>query len=305
MNKNRLVSVGLCALALVWLIHFATNHFRQFGPLAGRTAPTSEGPSALVRSLRPSYPYSVIAGGAYSPAELQFANSRDPVVRAHYSDFDLRHAKVVRLIDDHFQYVSYRMKDQVFWTKKKLRIPSGELLLTDGSSYARTRCGNRLSDKPHSAISAHEPDAAMLSLPPVDLDMLPKLALAEPPVLSTTPGAAKPDSRTSPVAPPALAPWPADRPLIPLEPFWGGQPVVGPIGFVPPVSPLSGASPTNSSGTGGPVTQPINPVVPQPSPPAVSPVPEPSTVCLFLLTLLIAGWALLRISSNNEGEENE
>jgi hypothetical protein len=303
MNKNRFVSIGVVALAVVWIIHFATNHFRQFGPLVGRTTPTSEGPSALVRSLRPSYPYSVIPGGAYSPAELQFANSKDAVVRAHYSDFDVKHAKVVRLMEDRFQYVSYRTKDQIFWTKKKLRIPGGELLLTDGASYARARCGNRLSDKPHSATSAHEPDTALLSLPPVDLDMLPKLTLAEPPVVSTAPGPK--DSRTSPVAPPALAPWPADRPLIPVEPFWGGQPTVGPIGFVPPVSPLAGGSSTSSSGTGGSVTGPVTqPVNSQPSPPAVSPVPEPSTVYLFLLTLLFAGWALLRMSSSDdEGEE--
>ena len=44
-------------------------------------------PSAIVRSLRPNFPYSVIAGGAYSPGELRFADNKDAVVRAHYADF--------------------------------------------------------------------------------------------------------------------------------------------------------------------------------------------------------------------------
>ncbi len=300
MGKSRLMSIGVVALAMMWLIHFAANHFRQFGPLSGHTAPTSEGPSALVRSLRPNYPFSVIAGGAYSPGELKFADTKDPVVRAHYSDFDITHAKVVRLIDDNFQYVSYRIKDQVYWTKKKLRIPSGELLLTDGVQYARARCGNRLSDKPHAATSPHEPDTAVLSLPPASVEMLPRLALAEPPVLGV-PAAAPADSRTLPVTPTVVTPWPvSDKPVIPLEPIWGGQPIIGPIGSIPPVSgtpPSTITPPTRTHPT------PTGPVNTQPPPQNTSPVPEPSTVYLFLLTLAFGGWALLQRSSNDESDQ--
>jgi len=57
------------------------------------------------------------------------------------------------------------VKDQVYWTKKKLRIPKGELLWSDGTSYARARCGNRLSDQPHDPPAAAEPEEAVLSLP--------------------------------------------------------------------------------------------------------------------------------------------
>jgi hypothetical protein len=268
--------------------------------MAGHTASTV-GPSALVRSLRPNYPYSIIAGGAYSAEELQFANSKDAVVRSHYSDFNTRHTQVLRLLDDRYQYVSYRVKDQVYWTKRKLRIPSGELILTDGVHYARARCGNRLSDQPHAAISSNEPSTALLSLPTANVDMLPSLALAEPPVPGGTIAAEPRDSRTTAVAPETLAPLTsAERPLIPLDSVWGGQPVVSPGGgFISPGLP---AGRPQSPGTTAPNT-PTDPILPQPPVTPSTPVPEPSTVCMFLITLLFVGWALLRMPREEDKPE--
>ena len=170
---------------VVYLFHFQPNSTLWLDQ--GTTLPAVEGPSALVRSLRPSYPYSVIPGGVYSLRELEFADGRDTVVRSHYANFDVKNAKLVSLTDDRYQYVSYRLKDQVYWTNKKLRIPKGELLLTDGISYARARCGNRLSDKPGNAVSVNEPSSSMLSLGPVTPVTLPNLALAEPPAFGDIP----------------------------------------------------------------------------------------------------------------------
>jgi hypothetical protein len=60
-------------------------------------------------------------------------------------------------------YVSYRMGDRIYWTRKKLLIPEGELVLTDGVHFARTRCGNRLSLTPGAETRDDEPSEAALN----------------------------------------------------------------------------------------------------------------------------------------------
>jgi hypothetical protein len=137
MSKHRLLSIALSVILVVWIIHFAASRLGHMDEIKGHTVPATQGPTSLVRALRPNYPYSVIPGGAYSQGELQYAHGKDTLVRSHYSDFDVKNAKLVNLTEDRFQYVSYRLKDQIYWTKRKLRIPKGELLLTDGVHYAR------------------------------------------------------------------------------------------------------------------------------------------------------------------------
>ena len=208
------------------------------------------------------------------------------------------------LTDDRFEYVSYRVQNQIYWTKNKLRIPKGELLLSDGHNYARARCGNRLSDQQHkSAASAHEPHSALLSLPPVTIQTLPELALAEPPALEGIPGTAIPLESRSGAATPAPE---YSQPLVPLEPAaGGGQSSVGGSfvsgnSFVP-VAP----APLRVVSTGGtptiPAPPPTTPVSPPTTPP-VAPIPEPSTVYLFLVSLVISLGALLRISQKDKSE---
>jgi hypothetical protein len=306
--KFRFLSICLSVLSVIGTLRLATNSLRQNGGIKGHTVLATAGPSALIRSLRPIYPYSVIAGGAYSPGELQYAHGKDDVVRTHYSDFDVNHAKIVTLTDDRFQYVSYRLKDHIFWTKKRLRIPKGELLLTDGVNFARARCGNRLSDTPHqAATNLHEPDPLALSLPPVTSEMLPKMAMATPPPLApslngihaeeqpTTPqaqtGAMLPAELPSGISP-VSASWPDEPVQTGFAPAYAGAPAseverklppttVPPITILPPVTPL-----------------PVKP--PTPGPPDSTPIPEPNTLGLFLATLIISVWALVRMTPKEE-----
>ena len=299
MNKSRLaVVIGMSALASVWTIHFAASHIPQVGSIGGHTIPATHGPTALVRSLRPIYPYSVIAGGAYSPGELEFAHSKDPVVRSHYADFNVGRARMVVLTDDRFEYVSYRLKSQVYWTKKKLRIPKGELLLTDGTSYARARCGNRLSDRPHqAAINQHEPDAAQLSLPPVTAEMLPNMELANAPALGAVPVA----NATPEVVGTGAVPAPAAETPASGWPPLPGQSVIA-SGAIPGGSFISAGS-TGSSGSPGSPAKPNTPTTPLPpseQPAVVSPVPEPKSIYLFLISLAVSTWVLLRINHTDK-----
>src|SRR5512135_2930133 len=54
-------------------------------------------PEPFRAAARPVYPFSVISGGVQSVEELRVAMRFDPVVAAHFSDFDLSRARVERV----------------------------------------------------------------------------------------------------------------------------------------------------------------------------------------------------------------
>ncbi len=103
------------------------------------------------------YGHSVIPGGVRGSAELASVLERDAVVRAHYADFDSANARVVHVERARLVHVSYRMGDDIYWTKKTVRLVKGEALLTDGKSFVRARCGNRIADIAQLAVSRNEP----------------------------------------------------------------------------------------------------------------------------------------------------
>ena len=306
-----LILIGTSLLAVLWVIQFANSRMNQMAGLTGHTLPAMVGPSALIRSLRPNYPYSIIPGGAYTPRELQSAHDGDDLIHSHYSGFNVNTAKLVRLMDDRFQYVSYRLDDHVFWTKRKLRIPRGELLLTDGTSYARARCGNRLSDNPHfAATSPHEPDAKSLNRPSLSQATLPGTAFANPPTtglpgvsLGESPVPSSQSTGASAFGPVALQPNPAG-PILSGPAFTGigslpGSPVL--MSGLPILS-SSPILPAKSNIPQPPLTTPVMPPITTSEMPADpgTPVPEPNTIYLFVTTLIISIWAMLRPTPENE-----
>ena len=114
---------------------------------------------------RPVYPYSVVPGGVRTPRELKWAADHDPVVRAHYAGFDYAHARLVRLALARSVYVSYRIGNQVFWTRHRVTLKKGETIITDGNMIARTRCANRVEEVPQQATSTSEPPASKFDEP--------------------------------------------------------------------------------------------------------------------------------------------
>lgn len=132
---------------------------------------------------RQVYPYSVVGGGVRSPEELKLAIAKDPIVAKHYAGFDSEHARVVKLREDKLAYVSYRLGNKVFWTMKKMRLAKGESLITDGKSYARTRCANRVSEKPQPRTSPDEPSPKELNAPldPASREVIAALIPPTPP----------------------------------------------------------------------------------------------------------------------------
>lgn len=116
-------------------------------------------------SHRPLFPYSVIPGGVESARELKSAAAHDPVIAKHYANFNLAKARIIRLSKDRPVYVSYRLGNRIFWTRRKMQLLMGETLITDGNHAARTRCGNQISETPAGPVSSKEPPRETLETP--------------------------------------------------------------------------------------------------------------------------------------------
>jgi PEP-CTERM motif len=158
------------------------------------------------------YPYSVVPGGIKNSASLREIAARDRAVSQHYSRFDYSKAHLVRVTEPREVYVSYRIRDTIFWTRKKIRLPAGELLLTDGKITARAKCGNQVSDMARPEVSDQEPEEDILDQP---------VALVGPaPFLPVRPG---PPGFNLPIGPPPLNGNGFGFPLVSL----GGAPVGG------------------------------------------------------------------------------
>jgi hypothetical protein len=139
-------------------------------PIQFRTPPPVRTPDLVNKfELKPYeravYPYSVIPGGVRSREELAASISSDRVVAAHYADFKVSQARIIKAKETQFVYVSYRMRDKIFWTSKKVKVPQGETLITDGQETARTRCGNMVSAVPLKPVSDEEPMIETFEIP--------------------------------------------------------------------------------------------------------------------------------------------
>ena len=123
---------------------------------------------ALQVSKRPVYPYSVLPGGAYSAQEMRAKLETDPAAARHYQQFRLMDLTTVKARSAGPFYVSYRRGESIYWTRRPTRLAPGEELITDGRSYARARCGNRISAEPREPTApspALEPSADVMDTP--------------------------------------------------------------------------------------------------------------------------------------------
>ena len=145
-----------------------TNIHKDLALAAG-----SAKPKKYIARIPGVYPYSVVPGGVKDPVELRSVALRDYVVRQHYARFDYSHAHLVRATEAREVYLSYRIRDTVFWTRRRIRLHLGELLLTDGKITARARCGNQISDTAKPEVSNEEPAVDVLDMPVTAVDSAP------------------------------------------------------------------------------------------------------------------------------------
>jgi hypothetical protein len=288
MSKIRLLCITIYAFSAALGLHEFFQYLDWAKPLNIAAVKPGGHVSAAERALRPNYPYSVIPGGAYSREELQKSIEKDKIVRAHYADFELNSTTTVTLSEDRFQYVSYRMNNRVYWTHKKIRIPKGEVLLTDGKHYARTRCGNRLCASIPTNALAIAP-LKKLVLPPFNMQLLSRnqISLAPPEIENPeAPELGFELPRLGPYLPPATTPaentyeWP---PITPAP-----SPIIA-----APLLPIIGT-------TIPPTTPPVTP------PPPIYPVPEPASVYLFMTAFAVSLWFITRWlrTEHAESEDN-
>lgn len=224
------------------------------------------------------FPYSVVPGGTRTPEQVRRAVASDAVVAGHYQAVRLGELKPKLLEQPMRGYVSYRRGDSVFWTSQPLILRTGEVILSDGESIIRGRCGNLVSDTPRSPVEPprQQPSQAELDLP------VPVHALgAELPPVTAPDEIATPD-------PMRVGPEHTEAALSNLpDPAYTAA-ADGPRGGILPMPPAvmtgGGAAATGKEGgspTGPPGVPPVTPpgpivvreLLPSPQPTAPSPLP--------------------------------
>ena len=196
-RRNRLIRRAVLGLGFIFLgFGLASVALQHLSPSLFRTStlvtPDHRAAEAATNLLlltqqeasrsvveRPVYPYSVVPGGLNDARELKWVAEHDPVVAAHYAGFDYDHARVVRLVLARTVYVSYRIGNQVYWTRHRVTLKKGDTLITDGKMTARSRCGNRVEEVPQQATSSSEPPVAKFDEP---IHPSTGTAVANPPV---------------------------------------------------------------------------------------------------------------------------
>jgi hypothetical protein len=147
-RKGQRVQQRIAAVAMLGVVACAALLMRERTPdlqqalhLAATAAPGASGTPAGGlriedtvdhRGTRRIYPYSVVAGGVGTRAELERIIRSDKVVAAHYAAFAVDKAQPVTVAKPRAVHVSYRKGDQVYWTAKKVMLAQGETLLSDG-----------------------------------------------------------------------------------------------------------------------------------------------------------------------------
>jgi hypothetical protein len=246
----------------------STNRAQSLNQIVTETAPS-----------RPIYPYSVIAGGVQDAKELKWVAEHDPVVAAHYAGFDYNHARIVQLTLARTVYLSYRIGNRVYWTRRRIALHKGEKLLTDGRMTARTRCANRVEEAPQQeSVSPSEPPAHKFDEP-----MRPGEGTA-----MQSPGTPFESALLHRPTAPGIEP---AAPLSLYDPFVGGNvvplsPPPLPIGLCAPAKKGSTAAAATSAGKKktGACGVPTVPEV----------VPEPATWILFISGLAVIFWEAQR-----------
>jgi hypothetical protein len=277
----------VASASTVALRYFTPSLFsaRQFVSPAVEQAEFNNRQSALnqvlsqARPPRPVYPYSVVPGGVQDVNELKWVAEHDPIVGAHYAGFDYAHAQVVRLTLARTVYVSYRIGNNIYWSRRRISLKKGETLITDGRMTARTRCANRVEETPQQAAAPVEPPAEKFDEP---IQPGEGTAMQSPPVRFDSALLSRPET-------PGIEP---AGPLSLYDPFVGGNYVP----LSPPPLPEGLCAPAKKNGESAPAGGKKKSGACASSGGGTEIVPEPGTWILFASGLVAIFWKRRQLS---------
>ncbi|HEX5108493.1 MAG TPA: PEP-CTERM sorting domain-containing protein [Vicinamibacterales bacterium] len=254
------------------------------------------------------YPYSIVPGGVHSVQELKAAIAADPVVAAHYTHISVPDTRVERVKAARQVYMSYRVGDKIYWTKRRVALSAGEAIVTDGKSLIRARCGNCISETPMQPTQQAEPAPSEF-----DRVIAPPLQQAEalpadfdggiaPPLANFDGAAGGPDPASDGL-------WTGFLPLAAIAGGFGGSSAPGPQASHHAIARDSSSDPPTESlvppptsfedppVTGDPEDPPsdIPPVIPPGDPGPQQPVPVPEPGSMILVGTGLASYALTRL----------
>lgn len=281
------VAIIVASVSTLALQYFSPSLFSERNPALSATADSeSLSRASVINQIladapapRPVYPYSVVPGGVEDAKELKWVAEHDPIVGAHYAGFNYARAQVVRLTLARTVYLSYRIGNHIYWTRRRVTLHKGEKLITDGTMTARSRCANRVEESPQQqAVSPAEPPAQRFDEP---IHPGEGIAMQSP----GTPFESALASR------PQMPGTEGVRPLNLYDPFVGGSflalsaPPL-PVGLCSPGRKAKGAPAAISGGSGkkkGPASCEVGGGGP-------GTIPEPGTWLLFASGLAAIGW---------------
>lgn len=155
----------------------------------------------------------------------------DPVLKAHFANFNWANARMGRLDNVTRAYVHYRKGNAIFQKKTPIVLPAGDGYVTDGEMLVRTNCCN--SYHPVNELDI-DPAAGPSQLPQLPMPLA---------------------METVPLPPVPGQPATAENPVVPVTTAGGNSPI--PIPMPPPVNPPPGYDPPETKPTDNPPPPPV------------------------------------------------
>jgi hypothetical protein len=259
----------------IMLAGLALTGCRNAGPepnsnsKAGKQATAMVAPDAASASKRLVFPWSVVSGGVDSATSMRRAMEEDAVVATHYSGLNPAEFKLQVLPESRSGYVSYRIRDKVYWTRRMVTLQAGESVLSDGRTMVRGRCGNLVSATAREPVA---PDGAEPPEPAMDVPASEAQLVTTPPLPVEAVVAAEtfvnPKQLADNKEMSSVLPAPAPQESLPPSYASGGS---GPMAFIGGASSsAAGGTPSSPTPESATATAPGTPELPASVTPIVS-----------------------------------